>query len=77
MFAFGDNHNEVTITGNDSMQFDVKSFDASKGTDLKLTLRMSANFQRLLGHNLVVLKKGVSAIAFWTKVLTWYRWKCN
>ena len=70
MFAFGNNHNEVTITGNDSMQFDVKSFDASKGTDFKLTFKNVGKLPKIaMGHNLVVLKKGVSAIAFGQKVM--------
>ena len=70
MFAFGNNHNEVTITGNDSMMFDVKSFDASKGTDFKLTFKNVGKLPKIaMGHNLVVLKKGVSAIAFGQKVL--------
>ena len=70
MFAFGNNHNEVTITGNDSMMFDIKSFDASKGTDFKLTFKNVGKLPKIaMGHNLVVLKKGVSAIAFGQKVL--------
>ena len=36
---FGSNHTEVTISGNDSMQFDVKSFNASAGSDFKLTFK--------------------------------------
>ena len=30
LLAFGDNHTQVTISGNDTMQFDIKSFNASK-----------------------------------------------
>ena len=37
LLAFGGNHKEVTISGDDTMQFDIKSFNASKGTDFKLT----------------------------------------
>lgn len=68
--AFGDNHTEITITGNDSMMFDVKQFSATAGTDFKLTFKNVGNLPKIaMGHNLVVLKKGVTAIAFGQKVL--------
>ena len=70
LLAFGDNHKEVTITGNDTMQFDIKSFNASKGTNFKLTFKNTGKLPKIaMGHNLVILKKGVSAIAFGQKVL--------
>ena len=70
MSAYGNSHKEITITGNDSMMFDVKSFDASCGTDFKLTFKNVGKLPKIaMGHNLVVLKKGVSAIAFGQKVL--------
>ena len=70
LLAFGNNHTEVTITGNDTMQFDIKSFNASKGTDFKLTFKNVGKLPKIaMGHNLVILKKGVSAIAFGQKVL--------
>ena len=70
LLAFGGNHKEVTITGNDTMQFDIKSFNASKGTDFKLTFKNTGKLPKIaMGHNLVILKKGVSAIAFGQKVL--------
>lgn len=70
MSAFGDNHKEITITGNDSMMFDVKQFSVSAGTDFKLTFKNVGNLPKIaMGHNLVVLKKGVTAIAFGQKVL--------
>ena len=70
LLVFGGNHKEVTITGNDTMQFDIKSFNASKGTDFKLTFKNVGKIPKIaMGHNLVILKKGVSAIAFGQKVL--------
>jgi azurin len=70
LLAFGNNHTEVTISGNDTMQFDIKSFNASAGSDFKLTFKNVGKLPKIaMGHNLVVLKKGVSAIAFGQKVL--------
>ena len=70
LLAFGDNNKQVTITGNDTMQFDIKSFNASKGTNFKLTFKNTGKLPKIaMGHNLVILKKGVSAIAFGQKVL--------
>jgi azurin len=61
---------EITITGNDSMMFDIKQFSVSAGTDFKLTFKNVGNLPKIaMGHNLVVLKKGVTAIAFGQKVL--------
>ena len=76
MFAvciiFGDEGKvqEVEITGNDTMQFDLKNFDVGPGTTVKLTLRNIGKIPKIaMGHNLVILKKGISAIAFGQKAL--------
>tara|TARA_B100002019_G_scaffold38881_1_gene32588 strand:- start:70 stop:516 length:447 start_codon:yes stop_codon:yes gene_type:complete len=70
LLAFGNNHTEVTISGNDTMQFDIKSFNASAGSDFKLTFKNTGKLPKIaMGHNLVVLKKGVSAIKFGQKVM--------
>ena len=70
LIAFASNHTEVTITGNDTMQFDIKSFNATAGSDFKLTFKNTGKLPKIaMGHNLVILKKGVSAIAFGQKVL--------
>ena len=56
---------EVTITGNDTMQFDVKNFETKAGTKIKLTLKNVGQVPKIaMGHNLVVLKKGITAVAF-------------
>ena len=61
---------EVEITGNDTMQFDLKNFDVGPGTTVKLTLRNIGKIPKIaMGHNLVILKKGISAIAFGQKAL--------
>ena len=70
LLAFGNNHTQVTISGNDTMQFDIKSFNASAGSDFKLTFKNTGKLPKIaMGHNLVVLKKGVSAIKFGQKVM--------
>jgi len=61
---------EVTITGNDTMQFDVKNFEAKAGIKVKLTLKNIGQVPKIaMGHNLVVLKKGITAVAFGQKAL--------
>ena len=61
---------EIVITGNDAMQFDLKKFDVSPGESVKLTLKNIGSIPKIaMGHNLVVLKKGVDALAFGQKVL--------
>ena len=53
------------------MMFDIKSFNASaKGTDFKLTFKNIGKLPKIaMGHNLVILKKDVSAIKFGQKVM--------
>ena len=61
---------EIVITGNDAMQFDLKKFDVSPGESVRLTLKNIGSIPKIaMGHNLVVLKKGVDALAFGQKVL--------
>ena len=61
---------EVVISGNDTMQFDVKSFEVKAGTKVKLTLKNVGQIPKIaMGHNLVFLKKGVTAIAFGPKLI--------
>jgi len=61
---------EVTITGNDTMQFDIKNFDVKAGSKVKITLKNIGQVPKIaMGHNLVVLKKGITAIAFGQKAL--------
>ena len=50
---------EITISGNDTMQFDVKNFEVTSGKDVKLTFKNVGKLPKIaMGHNLVILKKG-------------------
>ena len=70
LIAHGNNHTEVTISGNDTMQFAIKSFNASAGSDFKLPFKNTGKLPKIaMGHNLVILKKGISAIKFGQKVM--------
>ncbi|MEC8043267.1 MAG: plastocyanin/azurin family copper-binding protein [Verrucomicrobiota bacterium] len=61
---------KITITGNDTMQFDLKSFDVKAGDKVELTFKNIGKIPKIaMGHNLVILKKGISAIAFGQKAL--------
>ena len=61
---------EVVITGNDTMQFDVKNFNVKAGEKVKLTLKNVGQVPKIaMGHNLVLLKKGITAIGFGQKAL--------
>ena len=61
---------KITITGNDTMQFDLKSFDVKAGEKVELTFKNIGKIPKIaMGHNLVILKKGISAIAFGQKAL--------
>lgn len=68
-FILADTH-KVTITGNDTMQFDLKSFEVNTGENVELTFKNIGKIPKIaMGHNLVILKKGVSAIAFGQKAM--------
>ena len=61
---------EITISGNDTMQFDIKNFDVTAGNKVKIIFKNTGKLPKnLMGHNLVLLKKGVTAIAFGQKAL--------
>ena len=61
---------EVVISGNDTMQFDIKTFEVSSGEEIKLTLKNVGKLPKIaMGHNLVILKKDLDALAFGKKVL--------
>lgn len=52
------------------MQFDVKTFEVKSGEPVTLTLKNTGKLPKIaMGHNLVVLKKGISAIAFGQKAM--------
>ena len=61
---------KVMITGNDTMQFDLKTIEAKAGEKIDLTFKNVGKIPKIaMGHNLVVLKKGISAIAFGQKAM--------
>ena len=61
---------KVTISGNDTMQFDLKTIEAKAGEKIELTFKNVGKIPKIaMGHNLVVLKKGISAIAFGQKAM--------
>mgnify|MGYP001457423995 CR=1 FL=1 len=61
---------KITISGNDTMQFDTKEFEVNSGEKVELELKNTGKLPKIaMGHNLVILKKDVSAIKFGQKVL--------
>ena len=61
---------KITITGNDAIQFDLKSFEVKAGERVELTFKNVGKIPKIaMGHNLVVLKKGISAVAFGQKAM--------
>jgi len=61
---------KVTITGNDLMQFDTKEFTVSAGEKVTLEFKNVGKMPKIaMGHNLVLLKAGISGIQFGQKVL--------
>src|SRR5690554_6430729 len=50
---------ELTIEGNDRMQFDLKEMKVKAGTTVKLTLKHVGEMtKQQMGHNWVLLKQG-------------------
>jgi azurin len=61
---------KITITGNDTMQFDVKEFTVNAGAKVELTFKNIGKLPKLaMGHNLVILKEGVSPLKFGQKIM--------
>lgn len=62
---------QITVTGNDQMQFDTRQFIVDKGSTVRLTFKNVGKLPKIaMGHNLVILKQGVSALAFGSKCLS-------
>ena len=62
---------QITVTGNDQMQFDTRQFIVDKGATVKLTFKNTGKLPKIaMGHNLVILKQGISALAFGSKCLS-------
>lgn len=60
----------LEISGNDLMQFDKKKLTAFVGQKIKLTLKHSGKMSaKSMGHNFVILKKGVDVNTFGGKAI--------
>jgi len=61
----------LEISGNDLMQFDKKKLSVFVGQKVKLTLNHTGKMNaKAMGHNIVILQKGVDANAFGNKAIT-------
>jgi azurin len=61
----------VEITAGDNMKFNLATIDAKAGEELKVTLTNIGTLPKeAMGHNWVLLKKGVDAAAFCTAAMT-------
>jgi azurin len=57
--------NDVIITSNDAMQFNKKEIRVKAGKKVKVTLKHIGKMDKtVMGHNFVLLKKGVDLAAF-------------
>lgn len=66
-----DNPNEVIITSNDLMKFNKTEIRVKAGDKVKLTLKHIGKLdKKIMGHNFVLLKEGVSLSAFGNKAAT-------
>lgn len=61
----------LVIAGNDQMKFDKKELKVRAGQKVKLTLRHVGKMDvNVMGHNVVILKKGVDVASFGNKAAT-------
>jgi azurin len=61
----------IELTANDSMKFSQTSFEVKAGQEVKLTLtNMGTMPKQAMGHNVVILKKGVDPKEFATAAMT-------
>ena len=61
---------KVTITGNDTMQFDKREFTVKSGEKVELEFKNIGKLPKIaMGHNLVILKQGISSLKFGQKVM--------
>lgn len=56
---------EITLTGNDQMQYDQVYLKVKAGSKIKLTLKHVGSMAKtVMGHNFVLLKKGTNMATF-------------
>ncbi len=61
----------IEITAGDNMKFNVQTIEAKPGEQLKVVLRnIGTQPKEVMGHNWVLLKKGVDAAAFNAAAMT-------
>ncbi len=66
-----DDLNEVVLTSNDLMQFNKAEIKVKAGKKVKLTLKHIGKLdKKIMGHNFVLLKKGVNISVFGSKAAT-------
>ena len=55
----------LELSGNDTMQFDKKTFEVAAGEEIKLVFTNKGNLPKAaMGHNVVILKPGSDVMAF-------------
>ena len=61
---------KVSISGNDQLQFSIKEFEVKAGAHIELEFKNEGKLPKVaMGHNIVILKEGISAIAFGGKAM--------
>jgi len=61
---------EILVTGNDAMQFNLKTFNGQPNEHIRLIFKNIGSLPKIaMGHNFVLLKKDIDALAFGQKVL--------
>lgn len=62
------NITEIVIVGDDMMKFDLSEIKVKAGQKVKITLRHKGKMDvNVMGHNIVILKKGVDVADFGAK----------
>ncbi|WP_418604489.1 azurin [Hwangdonia sp.] len=63
--------NQVVLTSNDQMQFNKTEIRVKAGKKVKLTLKHIGKLdKKIMGHNFVLLKQGISVSAFGNQAAT-------
>ena len=60
----------IAINGTDTMMYDKTAFDVKSGQKVKLVFKNIGKLPKVaMGHNVVILKKGVNVAAFCTEAI--------
>ena len=69
--ADANNPNDVVITSNDLMKYNKSEIKVKAGQKVKITLKHIGKLdKKIMGHNFVLLKKGVDLAAFGNKAVS-------